>query len=160
MALDGAPHGHPGQGRPDLHADDLYAWSRTQTDLLRAGHFAELDVVQLTLEIEDVGGALKRAARKRIWTIIEHLLRLEHSSATEPRAGWRATVRTQRVRLRDTLTPALRREVEGERAELYEDARDLAEGAFRDDGEDTAADALPAACPYTFDQLTGAWLPK
>jgi hypothetical protein len=148
------------KSRSDLHTDDLYAWSRTQADLLRAGHFAELDPAHLIEEIEDVGGAMKRAARKRIRTIIEHLLRLEHSPATEPRAGWRATVRAQRVRLRDTLTPTLRRKVEGELAELYEDARDLAEGAFRDHGETAAAGALPATCPYTFDQLTGAWLPK
>ena len=146
--------------RSDLHADDLYAWSRTQTDLLRAGRFGELDLAHLIEEIEDVGGAMKRAVRKRIRTIIEHLLRLEHSPATEPRAGWRATVRTQRVRLRDTLTPTLRREVEGELAELYEDARGLAEGAFRDHGENAAAEALPWTCPYSFDQLAGAWLPK
>jgi hypothetical protein len=146
--------------RSDLHADDLYAWSRTQTDLLRAGRFGELDLAHLIEEIEDVGGAMKRAVRKRIRTIIEHLLKLEHSPASEPRAGWRATVRTQRVRLRDTLTPTLRREVEAELAELYEDARGLAEGAFRDHGETAAAEALPRTCPYTFDQLTGNWLPR
>jgi hypothetical protein len=146
--------------RSDLHADDLYAWSRAQTELLRAGRFGELDLAHLIEEIEDVGGAMKRAARKRIRTIIEHLLKLEHSPASEPRAGWRATVRTQRVRLRDTLTPTLRREVEGELAELYEDARDLTEGALRDHGEHAAADALPRTCPYTLDQLTGNWLPN
>jgi hypothetical protein len=37
--------------------------------------------------------------------------------------------------------------------------RGLADGAFRDDGEDAAADAMPARCPYTLDQVTGAWLP-
>jgi hypothetical protein len=148
------------KARPDLHAEDLYAWSRAQADLLRAGRFAELDLAHLIEEIEDVGGAMKRAVRKRIRTIIEHLLKLEHSPASEPRAGWRATVRTQRVRLRDTLTPTLRREVEQELAELYDDARGLAEGALRDHDEHAAADALPATCPYTFDQFTGDWLPK
>jgi Domain of unknown function DUF29 len=147
------------KARPDLHTADPYAWSRAQADLLRAGRFAELDLAHLIEEIEDVGAALKRAVRKRIRPIIEHLLKLEHSPASEPRAGWRATIRTQRVRLRDTLTPTLRREVESELAELYDDARGLAEGAFRDHGEDAAA-ALPATCPYSFDQLTGTWLPR
>jgi hypothetical protein len=146
--------------RSDLHADDLYAWSRAQTDLLRAGRFAELDIAHLTLEIEDVGGAMKRAVRNRIRTIIEHLLKLEHSPAREPRAGWRATIRTQRVRLRDTLMPTLRRELEQELAQLYDDARGLAEGGFRDHGEDASANALPRTCPYTFDQITGDWLPE
>ena len=63
------------------------------------------------------------------------------------------------MRLRDALTPALRPEVENDLARLYEDARELAEGASRDHGEHAAADALPATCPYSFDQITGDWLP-
>ena len=148
------------KARPDLHTEDLYAWSRGQADLLRAGRLADLDLAHLTLEIEDVGGALKRAARNRSRTIIEHLLQLEHLPSSEPRAGSRATVRTQRIRLRDTLTPTLRRELEQELPELYDDARGLAEGAFRDHGENDAADALSASCPYSLDQITGDWLPK
>ena len=148
------------KARPDLHAEDLYAWSRAQANLLRDGRFADLELAHLIEEIEDVGGAMKRSVRKRIRIIIEHLLKLEHSPASEPRAGWRATVRTQRVRLRDTLTPTLRREVEQELPELYDDARGLAEGAFRDHNEHASAEALPTACPYTFDQLIGPWLPK
>ena len=148
------------KARPDLHTEDLYAWSKAQSDLLRAGRFAEIDLAHLIEEIEDVGGALERAVRNRIRTILEHLLKLEHSPAREPRAGWRATVRAQRIRLRDALTPTLRREAESELAMLYDDARSLAEGALRDHGEDAAADALPTACPYGFDQITGDWLPK
>jgi hypothetical protein len=97
--------------RPDLHGEDLYAWSKAQADLLRTGRFAELDLAHLTLEIEDVSGAMRRAARNHIRRVMEHLLELEHSPATEPRAGWRATVRAQRVRLRDTLTPTLQRDL-------------------------------------------------
>jgi hypothetical protein len=109
----------------NLYEQDLYAWSRAQADLLRAARFAELDLEHLIEEIEDVGGALKRSVRNRMRTSIEHLLKLEHSSATEPRAGWRATVRSQRIRLRDVLTPTLRRESESELAALYEDVRAL-----------------------------------
>ncbi len=133
---------------------------QSQADLLRAGRLADLDLAHLTLEIEDVGGALKRAARNRSRTIIEHLLQLEHLPSNEPRADWRATVRTQRIRLRDTLTPTLRRELEQELPELYADARGLAEGTLRDHGENDDADALPAICPYSLDQITGDWLPK
>ena len=143
-----------------LYVQDLYAWSKAQVDLLRAGRFAELDLEHVIEEIEDVGGALKRSLRTRIRTIIEHLLKLEHSPAMEPRASWRATVRTQRVRLRDVLTPTLRRGVASELAELYGDARGLADGTLRDHGEHTAADALPETCPYSLDQITSDWLPK
>lgn len=77
----------------DLHERDLYAWSRAQADLLRAGRFAEPDLERLIDEIEDAGGALKRAVRNHIRTIVERRLKLEHSPATDPRAGGRATVR-------------------------------------------------------------------
>jgi Domain of unknown function DUF29 len=147
--------------RPDnLYQQDLYAWSRAQADLLRAGRFAELDLERLIEEIEDVGGALKRSVRNRVRTIIEHPLNLEHSPATEPRAGWRATVRTQRVKLQDVLTPTLGLEADSELAALYADARGLAEGALRDHGEHAAADALPESCPYSLDQITSDWLPQ
>jgi hypothetical protein len=111
----------------ELYGQDLYAWSKTQADLLRARRFAELDLDHLIEEIEDVGGALRRSARNRIRTIVEHLLKLEHSPATDPPAGWRATVRTQRIRLRDALSPTLRSELESELSELYGDGRALAE---------------------------------
>ena len=149
-----------GQVGADLHTDDLYAWSRAQADLLRAGRFDQLGLAHLIEEIEDVGGALKRAVRNRTRTILEHLLKLEHSPAKEHRADWRATIRTQRVRLRDALTPTLRRELDQELAGLYADARALAEGTLRDHGENDDADALPAICPYSLDQVTGDWLPK
>ena len=146
--------------KSELYEQDLYAWSRAQTDLLRARRFAELDLEHLIEEIEDVGGALRRSVRNRIRTIVEHLLKLEHSPAKDPHAGWRATVRTQRVRLRDALTPTLRSEAESEVSELYGDGRALAEGTLRDHGEHAAADALPATCPYSLDQITGDWLPE
>ena len=148
------------KSRPSTrYEEDFYAWCRVQADLLRSGRVSELDLEHLTDEVEDLGDALKRSVRNRIRTIIEHLLKLECSPARDPRPGWRATVRTQRVRLRDALTPSLRREIEDELAELYADARALAEGALRDHAEDAAADALPGSCPYTLDQITGAWLP-
>jgi hypothetical protein len=103
--------------------------------------------------------ALKRSVRSRLRTIMEHLLKLQHSPARDPRPGWRATVRGQRVRLRDGLKGSLRREVEDELPELYADARALAAGALADHGEHAAADALPPTCPYNLDQITGDWLP-
>lgn len=144
----------------ELYEQDLYAWSKTQADLLRARRFAELDLDHLIEEIEDVGGALRRSERNRIRTIIEHLLKLEHSPAKDPRAAWRATVRTQRIRLRDALTPTLRREVESELNELYGDGRALVEGTLRDHGARATADALPPTCPYSLDQITSDWLPE
>jgi predicted Zn-dependent protease len=114
------------KARSDLYADDLYAWSKVQADLLRAGRFAELDLTHLIEEVEDVGGAMKRAVRNRTRTILEHLLKLEHSPAQEPHPDWRATIRSRRIKLRDALTPTLRRELQQELPALYADACGLA----------------------------------
>ena len=144
----------------DLYEQDLYAWSRAQADLLRAGRFAELDLEHLIEEIEDVGGSLYREVRSRVRTIMEHLLKLEHSPAAEPRALWERTIRTQRADLTDDLTPALRPRVERNFARFYEVARIEAQAALRAHGEHAAADALPETCPYSLDQITSDWLPK
>jgi Domain of unknown function DUF29 len=142
-----------------LYDDDTYAWAKQQADLLRARRFDDLDLENLILEVEDVGGSLKRSARSRIRRIIEHLLKLEHSPARDPRTGWYDTIITQRGDLQDELTPTVRREVEAALPELYRRAcRDTAT-SLRKHREEAAADALPASCPYTFDQITGDWLP-
>ena len=147
--------------RPDQDYDrDIYAWSKAQADLLRARRFDEVDLEHLIEEIEDVGASLGRSVRNRTITIIEHLLKLQHAPATDPRAGWRQTVRTQRVKLRRALTPTLRRDLETELPALYADARDLAAGVLTDHGETAAAEQLPAACPYDLDRITGNWLPE
>ena len=138
---------------------DIYAWSKAQADLLRARRFDEVDLEHLIEEIDDVGGSLGRSVRNRTITIIEHLLKLQHAPAIDPHAGWRQTVRAQRVKLRRALTPTLRGELEAELSELYADARDLAAGALTDHGEGEAAAALPETCPFDLERIAGSWLP-
>ena len=143
----------------DLYDEDFYVWARRQAELLRGGRYQELDLEHLIEEVEDLGAAAKKSVRSRVRTILEHLLKLEHSPAVDPRPGWRDTIRAQRDDLVDDLTASLRRELGHELDELYTQARKRAEGSLRDHGETTAADALPATCPYELDQITGDWLP-
>ena len=143
----------------DLYEQDLYAWSEAQADLLRRRRFADLDLEHLVEEIEDVGGSLYREVRSRIRTIMEHLLKLEHSAATDPRAGWERTIRRERADLAEDLTPSLRPRIERSLARFYEAARTEAASSLRTHGEPTAANALPPTSPYTLDQITGDWLP-
>jgi len=142
-----------------LYEADFYVWAREQAALLRAGRYEELDLQNLIEEVDDLGESLKRSVRSRIRTIIEHLLKLEHSPAREPRGGWYDTVIAQRSDLLDELTPSLRREVEPALPDLYGKARQNAATSLRKHGETAAADALPPTCPYVFDQITGDWLP-
>jgi hypothetical protein len=143
----------------ELYEQDLYAWSEAQANLLRRRRFSELDLEHVVEEIEDVGGSLYREVRSRVRTIMEHLLKLEHSIATEPRAGWERTIRRERADLAEDLTPSLRPRIKRSLAHFYETARTEAAVSLRAHGEPAAADALPTACPYTLEQITGDSLP-
>jgi hypothetical protein len=143
----------------DLYDEDFYVWAGSQAQLLRERRFDELDLEHLIDEVDDLGGALKRSVRSRARTIMEHLLKLQHSPAQEPRLGWRETIRAQRSELLGDLTPSLQRTFADELWELYDRARHDAEASLRDHGEHAAADALPEGCPYKPDQITGDWLP-
>jgi hypothetical protein len=143
----------------NLYDEDFYVWTQTQAALLREGRFGDLDLQNLIEEVEDLGGALERSVRSRTRTIMEHLLKLQHSPAEDPRLSWRATVRTQRSELLDDLTPSLQHHLAARLPELYARARYDAEGSLRDHGEQDAANALPTTCPYGLDQITGDWLP-
>jgi Domain of unknown function DUF29 len=143
----------------DPYEEDLYAWSHDQAALLRAGRFDALDLEHLIEQVEDLAGSLRSAVRSRATTVMEHLLKLQHSPAQNPRVAWRETVRTQRTRLLNDLTPSLQRHLADRLPELYARARHDAEGSLRDHGEQDAAAALPASCPYTLDQIIGDWLP-
>ena len=143
----------------DLHASDAYRWALSQADALRAGRLAGLDLAHLAEEVEALAIGIRSAVRSRTRTIIEHLLKLEHSPAQEPRHGWRRTVRVARSELHDHLTASLRRELEDDLADLYRDARDNAADDLKSYGETAAAQALPEECPYGLDQITGDWLP-
>jgi hypothetical protein len=57
------------------------------------------------------------------------------------------------------LTPRIERILGDELPRFYIMARDDAAAGMRDHGEHAAADALPATCPYSLDQITGDWWP-
>jgi len=142
-----------------LYEADFYVWAREQAALLRAGRYEELDLQNLIEEVDDLGGSLYRSVRSRVRTIIEHLLKLEHSPARGPKELWRDTIAVQRADLEDDLTASLRARIETELPKQYERARAAAARALRRHGEAAAADALPEACPYTLDEITGDWWP-
>jgi hypothetical protein len=143
----------------ELYDTDFYVWSEVQAELLRKRQFDALDIENLIEEVEDLGGALKRSVLNNASVIIEHLLKLQFSPATEPRAGWVDSVLEHRRRLEFDLTPRLLSILEDELPRVYVLARRDTDRKLRLHGEHAAADALPAACPYSLDQITGDWWP-
>lgn len=147
-----------------LYEDDFYAWTGEQAAALhRLAELRpndELDFEHLIAEVEDLGAARRKAVRSQVRRILEHFLKLEHSPASEPRAGWCESILDARNELRDDLTPTLRRDLEVGLSVLYEQARHDADARLRLYGEASAAEALPVTCPYALAQvLDEGWLP-
>jgi hypothetical protein len=142
-----------------LYEQDFYVWTEVQAGLLRRRRFESLDLENLIEEVEGLGDAKKSAVLSNATVVVEHLLKLQFSSATDPRAGWIDSVLEHRNRLEFDLTPRLRQILQQELARVYEVARRTAERRLRVHRESVAADALPSTCPYTLDQITGDWWP-
>ncbi len=147
-----------------LYQTDYYAWTKQQAAELRklaaARVKSSLDLANLAEEVESLGRSDLATVRSQLRRIIEHLLKLEHSPAAEPRFGWRESVIEARDVIPDVITATLRREVEAELAKTYQQGRRKAGAALLRHGERQAASALPADCPYDFDQIVGHdWYP-
>ena len=126
----------------DLYEQDFYVWAREQATLLRAGRYDELDLEHLTEEVEDLGGSFYRSVRSRVRTIIEHLLKLEHSPSREPRQQWMISVNNARGEIGRRLTPTIRGHVEPALPDLYRRSRRNAELSLFDHKEPDAARAF------------------
>ena len=72
----------------DLYEEDFYVWTEPQAALLRERRFEALDLANLIEEVEGLGDAKKSAVLNNASVIIEHLLKLQHSPAQDPRRGW------------------------------------------------------------------------
>ena len=138
---------------------DFYVWALAQADLLRARRFDALDLDNLIEEVEGLADTKLAVVLSNAAMVIEHLLKLQYSPATDPRNSWRASVREHRRRLWIESTPRLSQILSDRLPELYVRARDDAAAGMRGHGEHAAAGALPATCPYTLDQITSDWLP-
>src|SRR3954468_5676892 len=97
---------------------DLALWAEDQARALRSAAQARInlpiDWENVAEEIESLGKSQGRELASRIGTIMVHLMKLQASPATEPRAGWRETVIEQRNEIRRLMedSPSLRRSVE------------------------------------------------
>ena len=73
--------------------EDFFLWTQGQAALLRDAAARGLDVpfdlANLAEEIESLGRRDRRGVGNRVARIIEHLLKLQHSPAVDPRRGWR-----------------------------------------------------------------------
>jgi hypothetical protein len=150
-----------------LYEEDFVRWTEDQAAALReaktAGTNLPLDWDNLAEEIESLGQSNRRELQSQIRRILRHLLKLEVSPASEPRAGWRTTIIDARAEIESLLkdSPSLRREVDGMIKDQIGKAVRLAAGDLEAHGEPTERiGARLAAGGFTADQVLGDWFPE
>ena len=144
---------------------DIVVWSERQGELLRrraAGHLvndADLDWANIAEEIESLGRSERSALRSHIATVLEHLIKLQASTATDPRNGWKETINRVRDDIDRALidSPSMKPLVAGMiTAETPRSARQVARSLALH-GERSVVDL--ASLTFTEDQVLGDWFP-
>ncbi len=151
--------------KQDLYDRDFFAWTQDQAAALRRlaseRWNGPLDLSRLAEEVEDLGKAERNALFSRIERLIEHLLKLDHATASRPRRQWIVSVDAARRGLDRHLTPTLLKDLEAALPDLYRRERKRTARKLRLFDDPSAADALPETCPYTLTQLLDEdWLPE
>ena len=143
--------------------DDFYAWTQYQAEVLRSLRTRDnrFDREHVAEEIEDLGKNYRDAARSQVRRILEHFLKLAYSPAGDPRYGWQGSIIDARAQLDDKLSSTLRHDIAGVLNKLYATARKRVAVDLQERGEQQAAARMPAACPYSLDQiLADDWYPE
>jgi hypothetical protein len=147
-----------------LYETDTYSWAMEQAAALRRAGASRVsnavDWENVAEEIESLGEEQRRALVSCSARILEHLLKLEHSPAADPRRRWREEIDRFRVRFARRLAdnPGLKPRLGDMAADAWSDARALAVRSLAEDGVPT--DAFPEACPYSLDQIRElGWFP-
>ncbi len=135
-----------------LYDRDFYAWSNQQAALLRAGKLDQADLEHIAEEIESMGKTEKRELVSRLTVLLLHLLKWRFQP-TKRSNSWKNSIATSRDQLTDHLddNPSLKSRLPEAVASAFRYARRAAaDETGLDDG------ALPAACPWPFEQMMDA----
>ena len=151
----------------DHYEEDFIGWTEEQARMLRAAGAGQrtnlaLDWEHLAEEIEDAGRTYRRALASHVIVVIEHLLKLAFSPATEPRRGWMESVNSARDEIDTWLTtePGLRPRLPAIIVDARAAAVRRAVRALLDFHEDSAAaQARQHNGLYSDEQITGDWYP-
>lgn len=149
----------------DLYDQDFVAWTKQQAVQIRACLSAQsnltVDWEHVAEEIEDLGKSQERELDSRLTTIIEHLLKLQHSPAQDPRQGWAVTVVRARIDAEKCMreSPSLRMRLDRLVSQASRDAAKLVGVELELRGELASSRAF-APRDFTTAEVLGDWLPE
>lgn len=140
-----------------LYLDDFDAWNEAQIAALNRHKDRlpqDIDAERIAEELQLMLHRERRMAEAQVERVIANLLKLQYATEHEPRdrPWWRA-VHGARSALHTFATPSLRPQLEAQLPELHLHALSHARCALYDLNQITLGDALPEACPYSFEQI-------
>lgn len=132
--------------------DDFAEWAHSQAAMLRAGQLSELDVENVAEELETLARGEVKTLRSAICGLLEHLIMLECSAASDRRTAWKTFVVMQRAAIADVLedSPSLRSTLPGMLEASWGHARRLAMLVM---GRCGGAPDAPISNPFTLEHL-------
>jgi hypothetical protein len=132
-----------------LHQQDFYAWTQQQTELLRSGKLAQLDIENLIEEIEALGRQERQELENRLGVLLGHLLKWNYQSEARSKS-WFYTIQEQRKKIIRLLAqnPSLQPYLLQAITFGYEDGLLLV-------GKETPLDPnqLPQECPFSYEEI-------
>ena len=152
----------------DLYDRDVVAWTEQQAARLRdaAGTRPNppVDWVCVAEEIDSLGKSDRRELRSHLTVIVEHLLKLRHSPAREPRVKWTETVLRARIGIGVLLADglSLAHGMDEVFAKASGDGAKLAGRSLDAHGktETQPLSRLLAEHGFMLDQVLGDWFPE
>jgi hypothetical protein len=133
---------------PGLYESDETAWLEAMSELIKEGHFEDLDFANLAECLADMAKRDRREVESRLTQLIAHVLKWMHQPKKRTRI-WHATIVVQRQELSRVLQGGLlRKHALRVLGSVY---RDAVEQAAVETGLTT--DTFPAECPYALDEL-------
>jgi len=131
--------------------DDFYAWTQAQAAALRDHKWDTLDLDNLAEEVESLGRSERFAIESHLQTLLTHLLKWRYDQATEPRRGWRITIRNARLDIAKRALGRLQDYPAQYLATAYRHAREDAA-----DETDLPLTTFPEACEWRPEQVLAA----
>lgn len=96
--------------KQSLYDTDYALWVKDTAIKLKAMDFDHLDIKNLIEEIEDLGRSQKKELKRRLATLLEHLLKRLYVDMPQEFNGWQRTIREQRRQIKFELedSPSLK----------------------------------------------------
>ncbi len=138
-----------------LYDTEYDQWLTVMVKLLKNRQLEQVDYEHLIEELETLGRSERSAVKSLLLQIIIHLLLYQFWQEQKQRNinHWAGEIITFRVQLEDKLTTNLRNLLGQELANIYQNARLIAQ-------KKTELEILPQSCPYSLEQLLDKhWFP-